>query len=128
MSRPKTKDQNKPPLNQPELRLKIDIRDDMMGPGKLQLLALLEETRSIAAAARQMGIGYRRAYFLLETLQACFAAPLFTTTRGGGGTGGTELTETGRQLIARHQKFEAEMRATAADFLGWLEQNQSKPA
>ena len=97
----------------------------MLGPGKLQLLALLDQTGSISAAARDMGVTYRRAWFLLETLQACFRAPLFETTRGGAGKGGTTLTDTGRALVDQHAVFEQATTSAAAPFLQWLESQQS---
>ncbi len=90
----------------------------------MRLLALLAETGSITAAAKEMGIGYRRAWFLLETLQACFAEPLFETARGGAGKGGTRLTEAGTDLLHRYSDFTGALDAAAAPFLNWLGEEQ----
>jgi N-terminal domain of molybdenum-binding protein len=125
MSRPKANTGEKPALEHPEIRLKINIRADMMGAGKIRLLALLGETGSISAAARELGVSYRRAWFLLDTLQACFSAPLFETSRGGAGKGGSTLTETGQELVKRHREFRATLDELAKPYLDWLETQQS---
>lgn len=67
----------------------------MLGSGKMKLLRLVGEKGSISAGAREMGIGYRRAWDLLETLQNCFAEPLLDSRRGGAEKGGSRLTEFG---------------------------------
>lgn len=121
MSRHKT---GKPSADRrhPGVRTKIYVRDDMIGSGKIDLLRLISETGSISAAAREMGCGYRRAWFLLETLQRCFRAPLTVTTRGG--PGGTQLTALGRELLDRHTAHEAEINSVSAPYLAWLDSQQ----
>ena len=120
------KDRAEPPglRRHPGLRTKIYVRDDMIGGGKVDLLARVAETGSITKAAKEMGMGYRRAWFLLETLQACFEAPLFETSRGGKRPGGTRVTELGRELIARFEAHVRDVDAAAAPFLEWMETHQ----
>ena len=125
MSRPKSKSGEKPPLDRPAIRLKINIRADMLGAGKIRLLTLLGETGSISAAARELGVSYRGDWFLLDTLQACFREPLFETSRGGVGKGGSTLTATGQELVRRHQEFRAALDEIAEPYLDWLESQQS---
>lgn len=119
MSRPK----DKSPVDEPDLRLKVIVGANVIGPGKVALLALVAETGSISGAARKMGLSYRRAWHLLETLQACFAEPLFQTARGGPGTGGASLTATGEALIARHSAFQSAVDTLAAPYLDWISDN-----
>ena len=69
-----------------------------MGPGKAQLLDAIEQTGSISAAARAMGMSYRRAWLLVDTMNRCFAHPLVETHPGGGKQAGAQLTETGRSV------------------------------
>ena len=47
-----------------------------IGPGKADLLAAIEREGSITRAAKAMGMSYRRAWLLVETMNACFTAPL----------------------------------------------------
>lgn len=122
MSRPKSKNDNPDKRLRPGVRVKVYVRDDMIGSGKVALLRMISETGSISAAAKEMGIGYRRAWFLIDTLQRCFRDPLIVTSRGG--PGGTTLTDLGRDLLRRHAEMEARVAECAGDFLGWLEQEQ----
>jgi molybdate transport system regulatory protein len=124
MSRPKEKSRDDTRLTKPGLRTKVFVREDMIGGGKVKLLRLLAGTGSITAAAKEMGVGYRRAWFLLDTLQRCFAEPLFTTERGGSNAGGAQVTDLGRDLIARHAAHEAAMANASAEYLHWLETQQ----
>ena len=124
VSRPKDREADPDKRQSPGVRTKIYVRDDMIGAGKVDLLRVVAETGSISGAAKKMGLGYRRAWFLLETLQRCFAAPLFVTLRGGPGAGGTQLTDLGRELLARHAEHEAQVQEISAGFVAWLEENQ----
>ncbi len=106
----------------PGLRIRLVFDDGaMLGPGKADLLELIRETGSIAASGRRMGMSYKRAWMLVETLNASFADPLVTSSRGGAGHGGARLTETGATVLARYRAIEARARqAAAADVAGLL--------
>ncbi|MGH7156097.1 MAG: winged helix-turn-helix domain-containing protein, partial [Acetobacteraceae bacterium] len=56
-----------------------------LGPGKAELLDGIAETGSIAAAGRRMGMSYKRAWLLVEEMNAMFADPLVNTAKGGAG-------------------------------------------
>ncbi len=92
----------------PTLRIRIVFGggDEMIGPGKAELLERIDRTGSIAAAGREMGMSYKRAWMLIETLNAMFRLPIVESTRGGPGGGGAILTETGRQVLALYRAFE----------------------
>ena len=85
-----------------------------MGPGKADLLAGIAEAGSIAAAARAMGLSYRRAWAMVETMNYNFAAPLVAATKGGGGGGGTVLTPEGAAVLADYRAMVAAAQAAAA--------------
>lgn len=59
-----------------------------IGPGKADLLAAIDATGSISAAARTMGMSYRRAWLLVDTMNTAFRAPLVSTAKGGVEGGG----------------------------------------
>jgi len=117
---------NNKKTDKPGIRLKVYVREDMVGGGKLELLRIVRETGSISSAAKIMGLDYKRAWFLLDTLQRCFKNPLFLTNRGGGSSGGTSLTELGIQLIEKFNKTDTEVKKVTSEFLKWLEENQRK--
>src|SRR4029077_16796890 len=90
------------------LRLRIVRREKIaLGPGKVELLALIEETGSIGEAARRMDMSYMRAWSLIQTMNACFKQPVIEAVRGGHERGGAELTETGRRVLELYQQMEA---------------------
>ena len=77
-----------------------------MGPGKAELLGLLDQTGSIAEAAKRMGMSYMRAWTLIRTMNRSFKEPLVVAARGGTQGGGTRLTGTGRKALAVYQRME----------------------
>jgi molybdate transport system regulatory protein len=87
-----------------------------VGPGKAALLEAIGETGSIAAAGRRMGMSYRRAWFLVKTMNACFREPLVDAAKGGLHGGGAQLTATGREVLKRYRAMEAHAsKAVAAE-------------
>ena len=65
--------------------------------------------RSIAAAARELGMGYRTAWLLIDSLNTMFVEPVITTLPGRR-DGGTEVTAFGEQLIASFHRMEEQSR------------------
>lgn len=78
-----------------------------LGPGKGELLERIAATGSISAAGRAMGMSYKRAWMLVETLNGYFRQPLVTAATGGKAGGGAQLTALGRQVLARYQTMAA---------------------
>ncbi len=77
-----------------------------MGPGKADLLQVIERAGSISAAAREMGMSYRRAWLLVDAMNRCFRDPLVDTATGGPGGGGARVTEFGREVLRRYRQME----------------------
>ena len=92
----------------------------MIGPGKADLLERIARCGSIAAAGREMGMSYKRAWELIGTLNAMFRAPLVESTRGGSGGGGAVLTDLGCEVLAQYRAFEDAATAGGAAQLGAL--------
>lgn len=78
-----------------------------MGPGKAELIERIGQTGSISAAARAMSMSYRRAWQLVEALNAAFRRPVIVTAVGGERGGGARVTPYGRGLAARFRIMEA---------------------
>jgi molybdate transport system regulatory protein len=92
----------------PRLRLRILFGPDaMMGPGKADLLEHIGKTGSIAAAGRAMGMSYKRAWQLVEVMNAIFTRPLVESSRGGPAGGGAVLTEEGARVLSLYRALEA---------------------
>ena len=80
-----------------------------MGPGKAALLQAIGRSGSISAAGRELGMSYRRAWLLVDTMNRCFATPLVETHSGSG----ARVTEAGEQALADYLAL-AERAETAA--------------
>lgn len=91
----------------PQLRLRVVFGPGrMLGPGKADLLGLIRDSGSISAAGREMGMSYKRAWTLVEELNAMFRTPLVQSVRGGARGGGAQLTETGAAVLAQYRALE----------------------
>lgn len=110
-----------PDITEPRLRMRIVFgAREMIGPGKAELLERIAQTGSIAAAGREMGMSYKRAWELVGTLNAMFRDPLVVSTRGGPGGGGAILTDSGQLVLTHYRAFEREAAAAGAERLAAL--------
>ena len=103
-----------------ETRLKVQIlrgEDIAFGPGKADLLEAIERTGSIAAAAREMGMSYRRAWLLVDVMNRSFRKPVVEAGRGGSERGGTKLTALGRSILRHYRALQAATAKAAAPHL-----------
>ncbi|WP_312024456.1 winged helix-turn-helix domain-containing protein, partial [Pandoraea apista] len=93
--------------------VRVRIRDGdtpVFGPGRLTLLRAIEATGSISAAARRMGMSYRRAWLLVEAMNHEFREPLVTRHIGGVSGGGAQLTPFAQNLTAHYDTLIKEIR------------------
>ena len=86
-----------------------------IGPGKIDLLEAIVETRSITAAAKSIGMSYRRAWILVDQINACLRQPAVASAKGGERGGGSRLTAVGEDLVARYRRIEAHAAKACAD-------------
>ena len=100
-----------------QFRLRLYRDDDIaLGPGKVALLEAIAETGSISAAARQIGMSYRRAWLLVDETNRSLTSPAVATAAGGARGGGTSLTPLGEELVRRYRAIEqAAQEAARAD-------------
>jgi molybdate transport system regulatory protein len=102
------------------LRLDFDS-DRRLGPGKIRLLEGIRRHGSIAAAGRELGMAYRRAWLLVDELNRMFARPLVTTREGGRDGGGAELTALGSEIVTRYRRAEAKVERSAEPDIAAIE-------
>lgn len=100
------------------LRLRIDLgQGRRIGPGKIDLIEAVGRTGSIAAAGRELGMSYRRAWLLVSAVNAMFDEPVVLSHAGGREGGGAELTPFGAGLVAAYRRLEARTREAAGEEL-----------
>jgi len=89
-------------------------RRPAIGPGKAELVERIAETGSISAAARAMGMSYRRAWQLVEAMNRACREPVVITAIGGRRGGGAEVTPFGRKLVRLFRAMEGKASAAIA--------------
>lgn len=72
------------------------------GPGRMQLLGEIEKSGSISRAAKAMGMSYKKAWEMVEQMNAKSTVPYVVTQKGGSGGGGTQLTEAAKRLMKEY--------------------------
>ncbi|WP_251976388.1 winged helix-turn-helix domain-containing protein [Salinicola avicenniae] len=94
----------------PKPRFQVRLVADseiVIGPGKIDLLAAIDQHGSISAACREMRLSYKKAWQLIDTMNRHCATPVVTTAIGGTRRGGAELTPLGHELIAHYRQLTA---------------------
>jgi molybdate transport system regulatory protein len=105
--------------DRPEAHFRLRITrgaDIAIGPGKVDLLEAIADTGSITAAAKALGMSYRRAWLLVDMMNRCFETPVVVAGAGGAKGGGATVTPLGVEVVRRYRRIEAAAaKAGAAD-------------
>jgi molybdate transport system regulatory protein len=102
----------------PAIRIRIDFTAEVnLGPGKIALLEAIKSTGSISDAARSLGMSYRRAWLLVNSLKEGFSEAVTISATGGKGGGGARVTPFGLSLIKQFRLLEREIARLAAQRL-----------
>jgi len=100
-----------------------------VGPGKVDLLEAIRATRSITAAAKAMGMSYRRAWILVDEMNRALSGPAVRTATGGERGGGSTLTPLGDELVDVYRRIESTAaRACARDLARLLALATPRPS
>ncbi|HTW83487.1 MAG TPA: LysR family transcriptional regulator [Candidatus Sulfotelmatobacter sp.] len=92
-----------------------------VGPGKIALLEAIAESGSISAAGRALKMSYRRAWTLVEELNALFRTPLVRARPGGAQGGGAQVTALGKLVVREYRALEALLREDGQPHVAALE-------
>ena len=99
----------------PVVRFRIDFAEhSSVGPGKICLLEAIRDAGSLSQGARNIGMSYRRAWLLVESLKQSFREPVTVASTGGKDGGGMLVTEFGDALIKNYRELERDF-ATLAE-------------
>ncbi len=89
----------------------------ILGPGRLELLEAIDRCHSISAAARHLGMSYRRAWLLVESINRAAGEELVRRQTGGRDGGGAQLTTRGRIAIDIYRELQSRVQQSAASAL-----------
>jgi molybdate transport system regulatory protein len=104
-----------------ELTIRLDLPNrGQIGPGKIELLRNIGTYQSIAAAAREMNMSYRRAWLLVQELNTLFSRPLVAKWLGGKSRGGATLTPAGERLVSAYETLVKQAAETNRELLAEL--------
>ena len=81
------------------------------GPGRAELLELIDSTGSISQAAKQMRMSYKKAWEMISTLNSQSVNPLVVLKTGGEKGGGSVITSEARELLKCHKLLRKRFRA-----------------
>ncbi len=113
----------------PVARIRLVLSPEVaIGPGKVNLLEGIRETGSISAAGRRMGMSYKRAWMLVDTMNGDFSKPLVKAIKGGKAGGGAALTALGKDVLERYRRIEQATAQAAAGDLAALNRSRRKPS
>ncbi|MBO6534335.1 MAG: winged helix-turn-helix domain-containing protein [Muricauda sp.] len=94
------------------------------GPGRAQLLVMIDKNGSLSKAAKEMGMSYRKAWSMVEDMNQRGQQPYVELHKGGTQGGGAELTPRGKTVLAAFQHMNAQIQATleqhTQDMLGLI--------
>lgn len=94
----------------PTFQVRLAFQHDVIiGPGKADLLEMVDQTGSISAASRSLKMSYKKAWQLIETMNKHFHAPLVATSSGGNERGGAHLTALGKQVLHHYRSLEQQL-------------------
>lgn len=102
------------PVARHDAALSVRLRfgpDARIGPGKIALLEAVGRAGSIAAAGREMGMSYRRAWLLIDSLNRMFDGTVVNASSGGSHGGGASLSPLGLQLVSAYRAMERDTEA-----------------
>jgi molybdate transport system substrate-binding protein len=85
----------------------------VLGKGRLELLEGIDRWHSISEAARQMGMSYRHAWLLVQSINAAAGEPFVVAATGGSHGGGAHLTTAGSWAVAVFRKLQEQVHQSA---------------
>ncbi len=91
-----------------KIKSKIWIEIDgkiLLGEGRIKLLKTIEETGSLSKSAKKLGMSYKKAWNLIDSVNKCTVQPIVVKNIGGAGGGGTTLTIYGKKMVSAFEKI-----------------------
>jgi len=92
------------------VKSKVWVEDEngkpLLGQGRIQILLAVEETGSLNAAAKALGMSYRGAWCRISNTEQRLGVRLLERTVGGKAGGGSHLTPLARTIIERFEKLQ----------------------
>ena len=102
----------------PVLKIKLQLmcgEEIAMGPGKADLLDAIRVEGSISAGGRALGMSYRRAWMLVDTLNRCWSEAVVETSPGSSHGGGARVTPFGETILRQYRTLQQRVESASHD-------------
>ncbi|HEY4308852.1 MAG TPA: hypothetical protein VGN12_05320 [Pirellulales bacterium] len=96
--------------------LRVWLENDghvVLGRGRVELLEAIEQQHSIRKAAASLGMSYRKAWRLVQSVNAASETLVVEAITGGTAGGGATVTPYGKEAIRQFHTLDRALRATA---------------
>ncbi|AXX87703.1 winged helix-turn-helix domain-containing protein [Malaciobacter marinus] len=97
-----------------KVKIKVWIEDDeenlIFGSGKTEVLENIDNTGSIAEAAKKVGMNYKKAWTHIKILEKHIEEDLVLRFKGRGENSGTTLTPKAREVIQTYKILEHDIK------------------
>ena len=97
-----------------EIKVKVWIEDEnrnlIFGSGKTEILNQIDQTGSIAKAAQNVGMNYKKAWSHIKILEEYIEDDLVITKKGRGEDSGTKLTSKAKELISLYKTLDEDIK------------------
>ena len=97
-------------------KIVLSKTEDFFGPGLFHLLQYIDETGSIQAAAKKMGMSYSKCWKLLNRAEEQMGFPFLNRYNGGRHGGNSTITEEGREFMNRYHAMLEDMKRISQNF------------
>jgi molybdate transport system regulatory protein len=100
-----------------EIRVRCWVDVDgskFFGPERLELLQEIQRSGSIASAAKAMGMSYKKAWAMVEEMNARGSHPYVITQKGGSKGGGTQITDAAKRVMKAYAELVGKLETVAA--------------
>lgn len=111
-------------MKEKEIRLRCWIEKNgvkFFGPGRLEILTLIELEGSLSKAAKRMGMSYKKAWDMVDDLNKRGQEPFVILRKGGEKGGGAEITTSGKKIIADYRRIIQKLQTILDEEAGILE-------
>lgn len=88
-----------------EIKVYLVGEEKCFGYGPRKLLGLIDELGSINLAASEMGMSYNKALKMIKAIEREIDSKVLMRKQGGIHGGGSQLTDSARDLIKRYDEF-----------------------
>lgn len=102
----------------PEVEITLCKEQPFFGPQTLQLLHLTQETDSLLAACRRVGVSYSKGRGMIAAAEAQLGGALLARQQGGASGGSSVVTVRGARLMQRYRAYCDAVQASARELFG----------